>query len=99
MNSLMSIRVLSYMCVNRVLATSVTHVKIVTVSYDSITTAGQMTQQQDQLDETGYLGSATPYCHAKVRFFYQYGPLLALNYFHENQSLLLPLPSQVKAQT
>ena len=69
------------MYVNRSQAASVTHVKIVTVSYDSTTTSGQMTQQQDQLDETGYLGSATPYCQTKVRFFDQYGPLLALKYF------------------
>ena len=68
MNSVMLPIVFSYMYVNRSQAASVTHVKIVTVSYDSTTTAGQMTQQQDQLDETGYLGSATPYCQTKVRF-------------------------------
>ena len=68
MNSVMLPKVLNYMYVNRSQAASVTHVKIVTVSYDSTTTSGQMTQQQDQLDETGYLGSATPYCQTKVRF-------------------------------
>ena len=73
------------MYVNRSQAASVTHVKIVTVSYDSTTTAGQMvTQQQDrldfrgacelrmgphQLDEAGYFGIAMPYCQTKVSFF------------------------------
>ena len=57
---------LSCMYINRVQATSVTDVKIVTARLNS--TSGKMvTHQQDQLDETGYLGSATPYCQTKVR--------------------------------
>merc|ERR1712030_155587 len=43
----------------------------------------------NQLDEAGYIRIATPHCQAKVGFFFdQYGPLLALIYFHVTQSLL-----------
>ena len=92
------------MYVNRVQATSVTHVKIVTARHNSTTCGKMVTQQQDrldfrgagelrmgphQLDEAGYPESVTPYCQTKVRFLFdQYGPFLALNYFHETQSLL-----------
>ena len=34
------------------------------------------------------LGVLCPTAKQKYDFFDQYGPLLALNYFHENQSLL-----------
>ena len=105
MNSVMLPIVFSYMYVNRSQAASVTHVKIVTVSYDSTTTSGEMvTQQQDRLDlggagelhmgphqleETGRLGIATPLLPDKSKFLFdQYGPLLALIYFHVTQSLL-----------
>ena len=105
MNSVMLPNVLSYVYINRSQAASMTHVRIVTVTYDSTTTSGKMvTQQQDRLDlrgagelrmgphqleETGRLGIATPLLPNKSKFLFdQYGPLLALIYFHETQSLL-----------
>ena len=51
--------------------------------------AGELRMGPDQLEEAGHFGIATPLLPNKSKFlFNQYGPLLALIYFHVTQSLL-----------
>ena len=104
MNSVMLPNVLSYVYINRSQAASMTHVKTVTVAYDSTNTSGKMvTQQQnwldlrgagelhlglDQLGEAGSFGIAMPSLQKQSKF-----PLIKMAlYQHLSISFLCTQP-------